>query len=147
MVGKRKLRDLLDSPDRGVGRASGIPAVLSNLFRNMLGENGITPMKWRSLMDDYVQKEAKHYDNRRDRTSIRGNLNKEFGRSRMTWKVFCKAMMFLQVRRFKIYIVAEYDGGVVRQHEYLVSFDTATETPPADGVLELHADAETTHAD
>lgn len=134
MRGKDRIQDLLTRPDRGVGSTSGITGVLAGLFRQMLSDLNITPMRWRHLMDEYVQIESVHHnkDNRRDRTSIRGNLNKEFIRTRMTWKVFCRAMMLLKLRRFGIIIVAEHENGRKTVHSKIVDFNTASESAPED---------------
>lgn len=126
---KNKLRDLLIYGDRGVGHASGIAGVLSGLFQKILIEREIKPAKWDSLINDYAKAEVSHRDNRRDMASIRGNLNKEFLRPTMTWKVFCKAMMFLHVRRFKIIILAEHEDGKVTEHSAIVEANTVLKTP------------------
>jgi len=126
---KNKLRDLLIYGDRGVGHASGISGVLSGLFQKMLIEREIKPAKWDSLINDYAKAEVSHRDNRRDMASIRGNLNKEFLRPTMTWKVFCKAMMFLHVRRFKIVIVAEHEDGTVTEHSSIIEASTVLKKP------------------
>ena len=56
-----------------------------------------------ALLADYVRdKRNKVPDNRRDQSSIMGNLTKELSRPDMTWKVFCKGMKFLQFTRFEI---------------------------------------------
>lgn len=140
MRGKDGMQDLLKRPDRGVGTTSGISGVLASLFRQMTGDLGINPMKWSHLMDEYVQIESIHHnkDNRRDRTSIRGNLNKEFARPRMTWKVFCRAMMLLKIRRFGIIIVAEHHDNRKTVHSQIVDFNTASQPLPQDNAMTLH---------
>ena len=129
--GLDKLRDLLSRPDRGVGSTSGITGVLAGLFRQMLLDLNISGLRWSNLMDEYVRAEMQHSteNNRRDRTSIRGNLNKEFIRNKMTWKVFCRAMMLLKVRRFAIIIVAEHENGSKAAHSSIVDFSTAGVDP------------------
>lgn len=130
MRGKESIRDLLARPDRGVGATSGIVGVLAGLFRQILFDLNIGTMKWSHLMDEYVQIESVHNnkDNRRDRTSIRGNLNKEFQRSRMTWKVFCRGMMLLQVRRFGVVIILEHANGKKTAHSTIVDSSTVDKT-------------------
>lgn len=134
MRGKDRIRDLLSRPDRGVGATSGITGVLAGLFRKMLLDLGINGYRWSCLMDEYVQieSEAHNKNNRRDRTSIRGNLNKEFIRGRMTWKVFCRGMMLLKIRRFGIVIIAEHESGRKTAHSTIVDMSTADSPPMAD---------------
>lgn len=120
----RKLSEMTSQKDVGVGRHSGIRNVLFVLFSDMLVHLKIDAMKWSHLMNNYIKKQAPHFQNRRDMTSIRGNLNKEFTRGNMTWKVFNKAMMFLGVVRFRITIDAQYENGRVSSHTCLVSFNS-----------------------
>lgn len=130
---KDKIRDLLSRPDRGVGATSGITGVLAGLFRKMLLDLNINGMRWSHLMDEYVHVESQVHNknNRRDRVSIRGNLNKEFIRGRMTWKVFCRGMMLLKIRRFGIVIIAEHESGKKSAHSTIVDMSTA-DSPPMD---------------
>jgi hypothetical protein len=134
MRGKDRIRDLLSRPDRGVGATSGITGVLAGMFRQMLLDLNINGMKWSHLMDEYVQVESEVHNknNRRDRTSIRSNLNKEFIRCRMTWKVFCRGMMLLKIRRFGIVIIAEHENGRKTAHSTIVDMSTADSTPQDD---------------
>lgn len=117
---KSRLRDLQMRPDRGVGNTSGISGVLSQLFRQMVWDMNVSGSKWSEYLNQYAKGEAVHHQNKRDIASIRGNLNKEFSRINMTWKVFCKAMMFLRVRRFKIIILAEMETGEVKEYSSIV---------------------------
>lgn len=146
-MARERLRDLLTSPDRGIGKTSGIAGVLSRLFRIMIQDLQITPTRWRVLMDDYVMMQMQHFsaaqNNQRDRTSIRGNMNKEFLRSRMTWKTFCKAMMFFQIRRFKIIIIAEHESGRITEHSAVVDYGTVNKKLVDEQYVELTADKET----
>jgi len=142
----------------GIAHPSGVTGVLVRLFRVIIHDLGINGMRWSRLMEDYLpveladverkRRQKKNYVeppadqivemNRRDRTSVRGNLNKEFNRNIMTWKVFCKAMRFLQFRSFKIVIVAVHKNGAITEHSQIISFEDVTrelEAPddPAEG--------------
>lgn len=127
---------------------SGITGVLTNAFRSILIDLGVNSYQYNALMEQYLQHEVdalekkrrdrelrrkpdpnapplNHVElNRRDRTTTRGNLNKEFGRESMTWKVFCKALTFLQVTRFRLIVVVERKNGMVTEHSTpLVTLD------------------------
>lgn len=94
---------MLHRPDKGMAATHGVAGVLSKLFRQMLIDLNISPMKFSALLADYVRdKRNKVPDNRRDQSSIQGNLTKELSRPDMTWKVFCKGVRFLQFTRFEI---------------------------------------------
>lgn len=143
----RQLKNQLDGKKFGVGQPSGVTGILVRLFRTMLNDLGINGIKWNRLMEEYLRIElievekkrrqkkglpplvlGEHFEiNRRDRTSVRGNVNKEFNRKIMTWKVFCKAMRFFKLRRFKIIILAEHENGRITEHSTIVTFADATQ--------------------
>ena len=88
-----KITHTLNLPDKGVSEASG---ALSKLFRKITDDIKLNPNQWGVLMVRYlndprndVKKDVK------DKSSARGNLNKELMRTSMTWKVFRKGLRFL----------------------------------------------------
>ena len=86
-------RDILDEQDKGVNEAKG---ALAFLFRKILFDRNITPIGWARMMNRFLDDPRNGIPpNGKDRSSARGNLNKELRRPRMTWKVFEKAMRFL----------------------------------------------------
>ncbi len=102
-MARHKLITMLQRPDKGMGATHGVTGTLSRLFRKMLVELNISPMKFSALLADYVRdRRNKVPDNRRDQSSIMGNLTKELSGPDMTWKVFCKGVRFLQFTRFEI---------------------------------------------
>src|SRR5690606_34872536 len=46
-----------------------------------------------------------------DRSSIRGNMNKELRRPSMTWNVLCKGLKFLKFEVFTVYIEGQLIDG------------------------------------
>jgi hypothetical protein len=153
----RQLRNQLDGKKFGIGQPTGVTGILVRLFRTMLNDLGINGIKWNRLMEEYLRIELIEVEkkrrqkkglpplqpgepfeiNRRDRTSVRGNLNKEFNRKIMTWKVFCKGMRFLQLKRFKIIILAEDMHGKITEHSTIVTFaDAAQEIAAPDDPAE-----------
>lgn len=132
-------RDLGTGNNPRIKPATGVTGVLTNMFRIIIRDMNVNQFRWNSLMEEYLryeiagaerrrrEKDSRNLDpnkppvdhvelNRRDRTSIRGNLNKEFSRGSMTWKVFCKTLMFLQWRKFQIVIIATHRNGVQSEH-------------------------------
>lgn len=132
-MARLKMTQLLTAPDKGASKTQGINGVLSKLFRMIMIELNVGGMRWGTLMHEFV-KDARNGvpDNRRDQTSIRGNLTKEFARPQMTWKVFMKAMRFLQVRNLKITLEITHDA---RENPTVVSVNVPLELPVA-AVLE-----------
>jgi len=84
--------DILNDDDKGVRRARGI---LSLFWRRLLQIRKIDGDKWDRLMTAYLSDPRNGVpDNPRDRSSTRGNINRELRRDNMTWKVFLKALNF-----------------------------------------------------
>lgn len=139
-MAKLKMNQLLTAPDKGAGKTPGINGVLSKLFRQLLLDLNVNPMRWGALMSDFIKDVRNGVpDNRRDQTSIRGNLTKEFARPQMTWKVFMKAMRFLQVSNVKITIEVTHPG---REHPTVTSVNVPMGHLTAPKVLEELAEPE-----
>jgi hypothetical protein len=88
-----ELTRMLKLPDKGASEASG---VLSKLWRGILVDLDVTHYTWGSLMLRYLNDPRNGIPRDvKDKSSARGNLNKELKRPRMTWKVFLKGLRFL----------------------------------------------------
>lgn len=84
--------DILADDDKGVRRARGIPSLF---WRKLLQIRKIDGDKWDRLMNAFLMDPRNGVpDNPRDRSSTRGNVNRELRRDNMTWKVFLKALNF-----------------------------------------------------
>lgn len=92
-MSSENLDDMLSSTDKGAEKATG---ALSRLFREILKDINIQPMAWSSLMERFLDDPRNRIPrNGKDRSSARGNMNKELCRPTMTWKVFRKGLQFL----------------------------------------------------
>lgn len=96
---------LLNDPDKGVDKTYGANGVLSSFWRTILRNLNITGPRFSSLLQDYIM-DSRHGvpNNRMDQTSMRGNLTKEFAKPQLTWKVFMKALRFLQIYKIDLTI-------------------------------------------
>lgn len=118
------LTELLEDPNKGVNKTYGAVGTLSRLFRQMLKDLNISGYQFGLLMSKFLSDPRNHIpDNKKDQTSNRGNLNKEFQKGTMTWKVFCKAMRFLQIVRFKITLEAVRENGKTTTHVVNVNLE------------------------
>jgi len=92
------IEKIISDGDNLVGNCLGIGGILSRLFRMMIGRIVPKTSIWTSLVYQYLVNPSHGIpDNRKDRGSNKGNLNKEFGRRKMTWKVLCKGFRILQI--------------------------------------------------
>jgi hypothetical protein len=103
----------------------GTKAVLARLFNliclNLTEGKGFQVPEWNQMLTDFIDRTEGHLDAAK-RLNIRSNLNKEFRLTKMTWKVFCKGLKFLQVANFTIHITAYRQDGTVSECEHTVSF-------------------------
>lgn len=122
--GESSVKSLLDDPSRGVARCGGASGALSKLFRQIVHDLDITLPEWNRLMIDYLRDPRnKVPDNRKDQSSMRGNLTKEFSRPDMSHKVFLKAMRFFQVVKITFSVELTFRSGRKTGHATEVELD------------------------
>jgi hypothetical protein len=97
-------------------------SVLASLFRTILMDLGITAIRFEKLLDKYII-QAKLPNNIKDASSQRGNLRKELLKTTMTWKVFIKGLMFLNVIKFDISVKLYHPNGRLTEHIKTVRLD------------------------
>lgn len=114
--------DILQQTDRGVDAAEG---VLARLFRQILFDVNVNIYKWDSLMVKYLNNPINGVpQNGKDRSSARGNLNKELRRPSMTWKVFRKGLRFLNPKGIRFEVHLEWDSKKKTVHSVTLSRNT-----------------------
>lgn len=108
--------DILTDHDKGISAARN---VLARLFRQILRDLGIEQRHWHKLMLRYLNDPKNRIPpNGKDKSSARGNLNKELRRPTMTWKVFNdKAIPFLNPSRVEFDISMHWANGRVTHHK------------------------------
>lgn len=94
-------------------------SILSSLFRTILNDIGMDIHRFNGLLLKYLTR-INHELNFREIASIRGNLSNELLRSVMTWKVFMKGLLFLNIQQFMILITIEDDKEQISHHEHFV---------------------------
>lgn len=145
---KNQMTKILEDPLKHESMVHGYGGVLAGLGARIIYEMKISVPRWLSLMNDFVTdaRNGAQTENQKDRTSMRGNLTKEFSRPQMTWKVFIKLLRFLQIVKFQLTITAYHATGKVSQHhskvinlggrlelgEFLRNVDTMDEADLAD---------------
>lgn len=120
---RNKMVRILMSKDKEMTKTHGGAGVLSRLLRRIFFDLGIGLQHWSSLLHEFVMDSRNGVPNtRKDQTSMRGNLTKEFAREQMTWKVFIKAMRFMKFPRIDITVRAYRDDGTYTDHTESVDF-------------------------
>lgn len=97
-------------------------SILASLFRTILFDLGITATRFNILVEKYIIKAAIP-KNVKDISTQRGNLKKELLKSTLTWKVFIKAMVFLNVMKIDIRIRLHHCSGTITEHHKTVVLD------------------------
>lgn len=80
---------------------NGIDTVLSRLFRQI--SFNLSMQTIISRINSYLLKRHPG-GNLREMSSSRGNIQKELSSETMTWKVFCRALEIINIKRFTITI-------------------------------------------
>lgn len=136
-MSNNKLTTLLLMKDKGVTKTSGSNGILSRLWRQMLLDLDIGPKKFGYMLQAYVIDPRNGFpNNRKDQISTRGNLTKEFARPQMTWKVFCKALRFLNILKIDFAIKAYHANGTQSLHSVTVNFGSRSNTEDFNKLLE-----------
>lgn len=121
---KNGLTEMLEDPQKQLTKTYGVNGILARLFRTMLRDRKIGGYKFALLMNQFLSDPRnKIPDNKKDQTSNRGNLNKEFQKGEMTWKVFFKALRLMRVVKFEITLHAVYENGDESWHEVPVDIN------------------------
>lgn len=116
-MAKNQMTKILENPEVHEAMTHGYNGILASLFIRILRELNVSVARWSALMADFVNDASNGVpDNQKDRTSMRGNLTKEFSRKQMTWKVFVKGLRFLQIKKFQVTITAQHQNGRVTVH-------------------------------
>jgi hypothetical protein len=117
-MAQNKITKILQDPFYYESLAYGYNGILAALARRILGELGVSVPRWQNLMADFVTDARNGVPaNQKDRTSMRGNLTKEFSRETMTWKVFIKFLRFLQAVRIVLVLRITWATGRTSEHE------------------------------
>lgn len=78
--------------------------LLAGLWRKILYDMGITPVRWNILIDEYLDKQSGNKTNRFDRANTRSALNNELFEPAMTMKTLIKGLKVLNCDDLQIQI-------------------------------------------
>lgn len=95
-----------------------------------------TPV-WNKLMDQYVNDPSNNISSYRSkRTSIRGNMKREYLGPQLSWPKFCEAMRFARFKKLEIVFIAEdEDGNTMTMRENL-DFASIPDSDFAEDIVE-----------
>lgn len=111
---------------RTVGNSAAV--ILGQFFNQILNDNNVKPKDLDFFMTRYVQDPVNGFpQDRRSISSARGNLRKELLNKYMSWRVFCKGLRFIKIKRFTLTIRAEYSKGEIKEHSVSVDLNLPDE--------------------
>ncbi len=97
-------------------------SVLASLFRSIMVDLHINVFRFNHLVNDYISDQIRVGKND-DRSSAKGNLKRELLSDKISWKVFCKGLRFLNIWKFEIKIRAYHKNGSVTEHIKVVNIN------------------------
>ena len=97
----------------------GTDSILSSLYRIILFNLNIDTTRFARLMEQYIIKSQIPL-NSKESNSVRGNIKKELLSSKMSWKVFIKGLVFLDIRKFEIVIRLHHPNKMITEHSKVV---------------------------
>lgn len=100
---------------------SQVKYILFKFLWSILSELGINQAAFTMAIDRFIAKNSSAV-NLKKVSSIRGNMKKEFFNKNMSWPVFVKGLLFLNIPKFKLTITLFHATGKVTQHELNVDF-------------------------
>lgn len=90
---------------------------LAALFKDICQETSIDTNKFSWFMELYLSDRRNGVpQNVKDRASVRGNVRKELLSDNLSWKVFCKALRFIDVEKFELSIMLVHKSGSKTYH-------------------------------
>lgn len=124
-----KLSKMLASESKGMEKAYGTKGILTKLFRQMLQDLNIGPARFGKYLQDYIMDSRYGVpNNKKDQTSMRGNLVKDFSKPEMSWNVFCNALRFLQIVKIEFAVKAYHANGQTSLHSVVANFGKRSDT-------------------
>lgn len=112
------MHDILDAKDKHLTKTYGANGVLSRFWRQILLDLNITGSEFTTLLHNHIINPINRVvDNRKAQISYRGNLTKELAKPQMTWKVFMKALRFLNIVNIDITLNAYHYNGSITTHK------------------------------
>lgn len=130
---KNRVEDILGDKNKRVQETYGIGGILASLYRSILADWNIGTMEWGRLMHRYLNGPANARRNKpgADQASTRANIAKELLDEQMTWKVFCKGLIFLRFPKVKITIELSR-GSITKTHTIDVDFGIRDALPESE---------------
>lgn len=107
-------KDIIETPDKGVSAAKG---VLAKLFRTILRDLDIRGPEWEKKITQALDDPAGSMPkNSKDRSTLKGNLNKMLKADRLTWKNFQKGLRLLAPKFVKFEVHLTWPNGKTTVH-------------------------------
>ena len=104
---------------------------LSNIYTGILFDLGINQNRFNILLERYLTV-ANIPNNLKEISTFRGNIKKELLKNTMSWKVFIKGLVFLNVTSFTITIKLNHASGRNSLHSKTINLSINDVEEPVD---------------
>jgi len=131
---KNRVEDILGEKDKRAGQTHGIGGILASLYRMILADWNIGTIEWGRLMHRYLNDpiNARRKTVGSDQASTRANIAKELLDETMTWKVFCKGLVFLRFSKMRFSVELTHRTGRTKVHFIDVDFGLKENAPASE---------------
>jgi len=135
---------ILEDTRKLTHKTHGPSGVLSRLWRQILLDSGITLARYNSIMEAHILDVKNGVpNNKRDQISYRGNMTKELAKPQMSWKVFMKALKFLNITNIELTIACTHSNKRTTVHSTKVNLGNIHSDPKDfNNALDLPEDQE-----
>ena len=100
-------------------KGSGADKILADLYRQIA--HTVLPILPK-LIDKYLERRGK-YTNTKEIASARGNITKELSAETMSWKVFCRSLEILQIKKMSLKVDITWGNNKILTYSKDVIFD------------------------
>lgn len=129
-IGNRNKNDSINGASKVV--SGGSDSILAAVFGDIKYLVAPTTDRWNQFMTAYLRDPKNGIaKNMKDQSSARGNLAKELLKNKMTWKVFCKGLRFLNIVSFEFVIRVKHKNGIITEHSRQISLASPLDMPDA----------------
>ncbi len=115
-----------------------IKGVLTRVYKFFMVSYGKDRMPvWNKLMDNYVNDPNNNISSfRSKRTSVRGNMKREYLGPQLSWPKFCEAMSFSKFKSLEIIFIAEDENGERMMMREELNFDTIPDSDFGEDIVD-----------
>jgi hypothetical protein len=137
-----KIRDTVRPINEEIKTGS-VDSILASMFHSILRNLGVNMHRFNFLMEKFlVDNRNRIPQNVKEKSSARGNLRRELLKDAMSWKVFCKALRFINVYKFEFTVKLWHANKKTTLHSMVVVLGEDFDQEVMDDMMATKADTQ-----